>query len=113
LNCDFNKFLILEAWLKQPLCDLARISQRHDIVEAFNEACECRDALHRNYLRKVHDVVPLSKTLKKGKAKLDTCYKLYRSICALGLMIEQLGDVEACVAAQELILVRFKNVLQI
>lgn len=99
--------------MKHPLCDLARIVQRHDVVEALNEASECRDALHKNYLRRVHDVVPMSQKLTQGKAKLDDCYRLYQSICALGLMIDQLGEVESCDAVQELILVEILNNSQV
>jgi DNA mismatch repair ATPase MutS len=91
--------------LRQPLCDLVRVTQRYDVVEAFNEASECREALHKNFLRKVHDVVPLADKLTKGKTRLDECYKLSRSVRALESMIEQMAEVENCGAVQELLLV--------
>lgn len=74
--------------MKKPLCDLQKINQRLDIVEAFNEASECRETLHRDYLRRVHGMVPLTRKLAAGKASLDDCFKLYRCICTLDSMIE-------------------------
>ncbi|KAI6184360.1 DNA-MISMATCH-REPAIR-2 domain-containing protein [Aphelenchoides bicaudatus] len=100
---------LLGSWLKQPLCDLKLIAQRQDVVDALNEANNCRDELHKNLLRKVHDVGSLARKLTRGKSKLEDCYKIYRSICTLQAIIEQLADVEECVAVQELILTPLKQ----
>lgn len=91
--------------MKKPLCDLEKINKRLDIVETFNESSECRDSLHRDYLQKVKDVVPLSKKLGSSKATLDDCYKLYRCICTLAYMIQTLEELAEYPSVSELVLV--------
>jgi DNA mismatch repair ATPase MutS len=39
---------LLSQWLKQPLLDLARITERHDVVEAFTDDDSLRSSCVRN-----------------------------------------------------------------
>lgn len=47
-----------QVWLKQPLVDVAAISERHDVVEALAADTELRDRLRDQSLRGA-PVVPL------------------------------------------------------
>ena len=41
----------MQVWLKQPLVDLAEITTRHDIVEAFTSDPLLRESLRDQHLR--------------------------------------------------------------
>lgn len=100
-------FFFLGDWLKKPLCNLEQISQRLDIVEALNNSSECRHLLHRDLLRRVHDLGPLSQKLVQKKASLDDCYRLYKNICSVDSMCEALAEIQEYQAVKDLILVCF------
>lgn len=86
-------------WLREPLCDLERINQRLDILEAFNEAGEFRDSMHRDLLRRVSNLTKLSRKLMSKKASLDDCYKIYVCILALESIVDKLTGLEDCCQA--------------
>eukprot|EP01147_Barroeca_monosierra_P005801 gene5802-7290_t len=60
---------LLQQWLKQPLLDVKRIAERHDIVETFAN----NDALRSDMNR-------LSKKFQRKKGQLQDCVQAYNAI---------------------------------
>lgn len=49
--CESRAHCPMQVWLKQPLVDLAEITTRHDIVEAFTSDPMLRESLRDQHLR--------------------------------------------------------------
>lgn len=82
---------LLQQWVKQPLRDLACISERHDIVQILVEDTEMRQALYEEHLRRVPDLQTLAKRLQRKKANMQDCYRIYQAINRLPNLISTLA----------------------
>ncbi|KXZ42923.1 hypothetical protein GPECTOR_111g256 [Gonium pectorale] len=80
----------LKSWLKQPLVDLAAISERHDAVEAFVGDAELRQRLRDQHFRGLPDVERLTRKLQSRRIKLQELHQLYRASARLPLIEEAL-----------------------
>ena len=58
---------LLNEWLKQPLTDKSKITERHDLVEFLMDKFELRQLLQTEYLPQVPDVRRITKRLNKNK----------------------------------------------
>ncbi|KAI6242975.1 DNA mismatch repair protein Msh2 [Aphelenchoides fujianensis] len=58
---------LLADWLKHPLCDVERLNQRLDVVEAFDGAANCRELLHKSLLPQIPEVEKLADKLGTPK----------------------------------------------
>lgn len=65
-----------QVWLKQPLVDLAEITTRHDIVEAFTSDPLLRESLRDQHLR------GMLLTLSDQFCRLSCCHGQLRSLKA-------------------------------
>ncbi|AET38494.1 mismatch repair ATPase MSH2 Ecym_2796 [Eremothecium cymbalariae DBVPG len=68
---------LLNEWLKQPLCDLAEIEKRHDLVDYLIDQLELRSLLRDDYLPLVPDMRRLTKKLSKN-GTLEDVLKVYQ-----------------------------------
>ncbi|EOY20929.1 hypothetical protein QUC31_007102 [Theobroma cacao] len=69
---------LLHMWLKQPLLDVSEINSRLDLVQAFVEDTELRQAL-RQHLKRISDIERLMRNIEKTRAGLQHVVKLYQS----------------------------------
>lgn len=63
-------------WVRQPLRDMNKITERHDIVEALFSDTETRQELFDEHLRRIPDFQSLGKKLQRSKATMQDCYRL-------------------------------------
>lgn len=68
-------FSLLSQWVRQPLRDLAAITERHDVVELLVNDTELRQALSQDHLRRVPDLQNLARRLLRRKANMQDCYR--------------------------------------
>lgn len=65
----------LAQWIKQPLKDLNTLTDRLDIVEAFVNDSSLRYNIFNDHLKRVPDLLMLSKKLLKKKVRLQDAYR--------------------------------------
>lgn len=77
MRCADNRYAcrLLAQWVKQPLRDLASITERHDIVEILTLETELRQSLHEDHLRRMPDLQALARRLQRKKASMQDCYR--------------------------------------
>lgn len=83
---------LMGQWVKQPLRSLDLINDRHNIVECFVDASDSRRELHDDYLKKMPDVMVLTKRLMRKKASLPDIYRLYQVIVRVPKLITILSE---------------------
>ena len=77
-NCKTNAGVrLLNEWLKQPLTSLAKIKERHDLVEYLIDQLELRQQLQSDYLPLIPDVRRITKKLNKN-GSLEDVLKIYQ-----------------------------------
>lgn len=77
-NCKTNAGIrLLNEWLKQPLTDLARIEQRHDLVDYLIDQLELRQMLQTDTLPMIPDLRRLTKKLNKN-GNLEDVLKIFQ-----------------------------------
>ncbi|CAH0390735.1 unnamed protein product [Bemisia tabaci] len=81
---------LLAQWIKQPLCDINAIQERHDIVEALAMDITLRASLHDDHLRRIPDLQALSKKVHRKKANLQDCYRIYQAVSKLPDLLNSL-----------------------
>lgn len=69
---------LLKSWLKQPLVDPGKISERHDVVDAFVADASLRSDVSGLHLRGMPDIDRLVRKLEKKTATLQDLCQLYR-----------------------------------
>uniref|UniRef100_A0A2P2I8C1 DNA mismatch repair protein MSH2 n=2 Tax=Hirondellea gigas TaxID=1518452 RepID=A0A2P2I8C1_9CRUS len=74
---------MMARWLRQPLLDIKKIEERHDLVSAFVSSVELRNSVGDQHLRRIPDLPRITRRLARRQATLIDCHKLYQ--CAEGL----------------------------
>uniref|UniRef100_A0A1B6KJA7 DNA mismatch repair protein MSH2 n=1 Tax=Graphocephala atropunctata TaxID=36148 RepID=A0A1B6KJA7_9HEMI len=85
---------LMAQWVKQPLRDLAVITERHDVVEALTQDTELRQALTEDHLRRIPDLQVLANRLQRKKASMQDCYRIYQALKRFPLLVETLQENE-------------------
>ncbi|XP_059618269.1 DNA mismatch repair protein spellchecker 1 [Phlebotomus argentipes] len=85
---------LLTQWLKQPLKDIDAIKDRHDIVECFIESVHTRKEIYDDYLKRIPDIMMLTKKLMRRNASLQDVYKLYRVVARIPNLLRLLSELE-------------------
>lgn len=84
---------LLSQWIKQPLRDIHAVNDRLDIVQALMEDSSLKDRLYNDQLRRIPDLLMLSKKIMKKKGGLQECYKVYQGIDKIPLVVSVLREV--------------------
>ena len=80
---------LLSNWLKQPLLDKSKITERLDVVEALVEDSELRQNLAMA-LKRFPDFFRIVKKVQRNKGSLQDCYKLYMAIKQIPVLLDTL-----------------------
>ncbi len=70
----------LMQWIRQPLLNVAKITERQDLVSVFIEDTVLRKTLQDDYLKKIPDIDRLVKRFQKLRANLEDLVKLYQFV---------------------------------
>lgn len=79
-------------WVKQPLRNADTIKDRHDIVECLVDASSARSELHDVYMKKMPDVMVLSKKLMRKKASLQDIFRVYQVVLRMPKLVTIMED---------------------
>lgn len=85
---------LINQWIKQPLRDLNTLNERLDVVEVLVNDTSLRHMLHNDLLRRIPDLLMLSKKILRKKAGLQDCYRVYQGIEKLPHIVAALRAVE-------------------
>eukprot|EP01135_Chromosphaera_perkinsii_P002024 Nk52_evm71s215 gene=Nk52_evmTU71s215 len=92
--CTAQGKRLLHQWIKQPLLDVNKIKERHDLVESLVECIEIRQILQEEHLKRIPDVFRVCKKFSRKKASLQDCVRVYD-------VIERLPRILAALEAYE------------
>lgn len=81
-------------WVKQPLRSREIINDRHNIVQCFLESPTTLNSLHEDYLKRIPDVLMLTKKLLRKKANLQDIFRIYQVILRTPKVINALRSLE-------------------
>lgn len=82
---------LLNEWIKQPLTNLDKITERHNLVEYMIDNLELRSKLQNELLPSIPDIRRLIKKLNKN-GNLEDILKIYQFILKVPEIIELLND---------------------
>lgn len=71
---------LISQWIRQPLRDIKMLNERLEAVETFVNDLELRNTVYDVFLRRMPDLLVLSKRVIKKNAKLQHCFKIYQTI---------------------------------
>ncbi|XP_017859257.1 PREDICTED: DNA mismatch repair protein spellchecker 1 [Drosophila arizonae] len=71
---------LMAQWVKQPLRSAEILNDRHDIVQCLLESPETLDTLSLDYLKRIPDILMLTKKLMRRKANLQDLFRIYQVI---------------------------------
>eukprot|EP00300_Choanocystis_sp_HF-7_P000074 c10063_g1_i3.p1 GENE.c10063_g1_i3~~c10063_g1_i3.p1 ORF type:complete len:947 (-),score=257.56 c10063_g1_i3:2-2797(-) len=85
----------LRRWIKQPLVDLQAITHRQDLVEVFVNDSLLLQTLRNENLKGIADIERLANKLKRGRATLQDCVRVYQVVLLLPGLRDTLGQADA------------------
>lgn len=71
---------LMAQWVKQPLRSSEILNDRHNIVQCLLESPETLDTLSLDYLKRIPDILMLTKKLMRRKANLQDLFRIYQVI---------------------------------
>lgn len=85
---------LMAQWVKQPLRNREILNDRHNIVECFLESPSTLNTLHDEYLKRIPDVLMLTKKLLRQKANLQDIFRIYQVMLRTPKIINVLMTLE-------------------
>lgn len=82
---------LLSQWVRQPLADILKITERLNLVEHFVDYPERRTTISDQRLRGIPDLVRMSRKLQQKTTKLQDGHALYRVIQSLPQLLLDIG----------------------
>ncbi|KAI8379905.1 muts domain V-domain-containing protein [Choanephora cucurbitarum] len=86
--CTAQGSRLFAQWLKQPLLNIEEITERQDIVQAFCDDTETRQAIQEDHLKHIPDLHRLAKRFQKGLATLQDVVRIYQVVIRLPAFVE-------------------------
>ncbi|KAI8913720.1 muts domain V-domain-containing protein [Entophlyctis helioformis] len=83
---------LLGQWIKQPLMSVKEIEIRHNLVEAFFDDSQLRQAIQEERLRSFPDLHRLAKKFQRGNASLQDVVRAYQVVLGMPGLIETLSE---------------------
>lgn len=85
---------LMSQWVKQPLRSSEILNDRHNIVQCLLESPETLDMLSLDYLKRIPDILMLTKKLMRRKANLQDLFRVYQVILRTPKIIQLLSSLE-------------------
>ncbi|XP_053958336.1 DNA mismatch repair protein spellchecker 1 [Anastrepha ludens] len=85
---------LLSQWVKQPLRSIEILNDRHDIVQCLLESPGTLSTLHDDYLKRIPDVLMLTKRLLRQKANMQDLFRVYQVILRTPRIVNTLLSLE-------------------
>lgn len=85
---------LMSQWVKQPLRNEALLKDRLDFVQCLVESPSTLTDLHDDHLKKIPDVMMLTRRLMRKKATLQDIFRLYQVVLRVPVLIKKLIDLE-------------------
>lgn len=85
---------LMSQWVKQPLRSREILNDRHNIVQCFLESPTTLSSLHDEYLKRIPDVLMLTKKLLRQKANLQDIFRIYQVMLRTPKIINVLLSLE-------------------
>ncbi|XP_067621349.1 DNA mismatch repair protein spellchecker 1 isoform X2 [Eurosta solidaginis] len=85
---------LLAQWIKQPLRSIEILNDRHDIVQCLLESPGTLSTLHDDYLKRIPDILMLTKRLLRQKANMQDLFRIYQVILRAPRIVNTLLSLE-------------------
>ncbi|XP_030378531.1 DNA mismatch repair protein spellchecker 1 [Scaptodrosophila lebanonensis] len=76
--CTAQGHRLMSQWVKQPLRSQEILNDRHNIVGCLLESPDTLDTLHLDYMKRIPDILMLTKRLMRRKATLQDLFRIYQ-----------------------------------
>ncbi|EDW57604.1 DNA mismatch repair protein spellchecker 1 [Drosophila virilis] len=102
---------LMAQWVKQPLRSSEILNDRHNIVQCLLESPETLDTLSMDYLKRIPDILMLTKKLMRRKASLQDLFRIYQVILRTPKILQLLLSLEHS-TVQSVLCAPFKSFLE-
>ncbi|XP_022223308.2 DNA mismatch repair protein spellchecker 1 [Drosophila obscura] len=85
---------LMGKWVKQPLRSQEILNDRHNIVECLLESSDTLETLSLDYLKRIPDILMLTKKLMRRKATLQDLFRIYQVILRTPKIVQILLGLE-------------------
>lgn len=102
---------LMAQWVKQPLRSSEILNDRHNIVQCLLESPETLDMLSLDYLKRIPDILMLTKKLMRRKATLQDLFRVYQVILRTPKILQLLSSLEHS-TIQSVLCAPFKSFLE-
>ncbi|XP_011294478.1 DNA mismatch repair protein spellchecker 1 [Musca domestica] len=85
---------LMAQWVKQPLRSREILNDRHDIVQCFIESPNSLNSLYEDFLKRIPDILMLTKKLLRKKANLQDIFRIYQVLLRTPKIINLLKSLE-------------------
>ncbi|KAH8410004.1 hypothetical protein KR009_004011 [Drosophila setifemur] len=102
---------LMGQWVKQPLRSREILNDRHNIVECLLESPDTLETLSLDYLKRIPDILMLTKKLMRRKATLQDLFRIYQVVLRTPKIVKVLLDLEHS-TVESMICAPFKSFLE-
>lgn len=85
---------LMAQWVKQPLRSKEVLNDRHDVVQCLIESPSAMNSIHNDYLKRIPDILMLTKKLMRKKASLQDLFRIYQVVLRAPRLISTLLALE-------------------
>ncbi|EDX05036.1 GD23963 [Drosophila simulans] len=101
---------LMGQWVKQPLRSRDILNDRHNIVQCLLESPDTLETLSLDYLKRIPDILMLTKKLMRRKANLQDLFRIYQVILRTPKILKVLLELDNS-TIESVICEPFKNFL--
>lgn len=85
---------LMAQWVKQPLRNYDVLNDRHNVVQCLLEAPTTLKTIHEDFLKRIPDILMLTKKLMRRKATLQDIFRIYQVILRAPKIVKTLLSLE-------------------
>jgi len=102
---------LMGQWVKQPLRSREILNDRHNIVQCLLESPDTMETLSLDYLKRIPDILMLTKKLMRRKANLQDLFRIYQVILRTPKILKVLLELDNS-TIESVICAPFKSFLE-
>ncbi|XP_062142962.1 DNA mismatch repair protein spellchecker 1 [Drosophila sulfurigaster albostrigata] len=102
---------LMAQWVKQPLRSCEILNDRHNIVQCLLESPHTLDMLSLDYLKRIPDILMLTKKLMRRKATLQDLFRIYQVTLRTPKILQLLIELDNS-TVQSVLCAPFKSFLE-